>query len=556
VKSAKISLALIVISVIVLGLIMAGLFTIVSDTETQFKREYTTDWSNSLDANPFTTEQKLNDNEFIDITATRVTKHDFYGQEIIVLARIVGEDTSIGGVRLGGSSFRNLGEYVFRFVPRTLDLSTIDVYVAGASSISSVISFKTLINVQKPFYLILESDGGTSIGGRLVIDYIGHKAQFECNLASDEVSIQESFAQTFTINDLSFPVTKWMYPCRPATLRDIQQGETPITPNPYPALNRGELLQVPLNQIVTVNYATPNVAGTTNPCDVDSANIKVAGRWVCSQVIKTTTITREIPKTEIVKVSGANVFSFTSTNQQNTFNIGSSQFSASQNFKCQFPSDVDIISVPNPDISCYSSTISYEGKSYEMLNKQVFKLSDNIFVQYFASGSMKRNDGSIINELQGDYVFSITEPIKIELEGGLSFKQNNKGVIKLKITNNLPDNKITLRMQQTIDRLNLNLPEMIIELQAGTGVNYYDVEVDTSSLGINKIIVQAFYPIQANAQVILPSDRIIINVEILGEQQSIVKFVEVEKEKIVLVKSNLFIEIWDKITAWIKSLFR
>src|SRR3990167_11175528 len=67
------------------------LFSIISDTETQFKSEYTTDWSNSFDENPFTTEQKLNDNEYIDITNTRVTKHDFYGQEFVVLARIVGE---------------------------------------------------------------------------------------------------------------------------------------------------------------------------------------------------------------------------------------------------------------------------------------------------------------------------------------------------------------------------------------------------------------------------------------------------------------------------------
>lgn len=44
-----------------------------------------------------------------------------------------------------------------------------------------------------------------------------------------------------------------------------------------------------------------------------------------------------------------------------------------------------------------------------------------------------------------------------------------------------------------------------------------------------------------------------INAEVLGEQPSIIKFVEVEKEKIITIKEPSFIV---KIWLWIKNIFK
>lgn len=515
---------------------------ILSDIESQLKSEYNTYWADRFDGD-ITTQIGENDKfrwqagtcsnsgsacpilitpdgQLIATYSELVTKKDFYGQEVVVL-----------NLQKGGNAPE--GKYLFRYVPQTLDNSKVDLYENGF--------YKETLRVQKPFYISLGGNG--EINDRRVIEFIGYKAQFQCDLSPDEVSIQESFAQTFNIDDLSFPVTKWMYPCRPAVLRDITQGETPIVPNPYPTLNKGGSLN-PNGNIITINYATPNVAGVTNPCNVDQANIKIAGKWVCSQVIKTTTITREIIKREIVQVSGSNTFTFSDSNR-NSFTIGSSVFTSNQFFNCAFPSDVDVVRPPTPE-GCYNSIVTYEGKSYTLNDKDVIQLNNNIAVQYFSGGEVRRDE----NKLVGTYIFSIVNPLNLDVEGGITLRHKQEGKIRIKLTNNLPSNEIMVRINQKIKNTNIFLPEEIINLNSNTRDNFFDVKVDTENLGVNEITIQSFYPIEADAKVFLPSDIIKINVEILGEQPSIVKFVEVEKP-IIIKERNILLKIWD----WFKSWF-
>ena len=467
------------------------------------------------------------------------------GQEIVIVgnqhtinypsgSRIHG--LQINGAWSSGSFSTAGGDYFTQVIPHTLEPSKYDIVVNGI--------FKETINAEEGIELTMSG----------VIYHIGKRAQFKCDLAPDEVWVQEAFAQPFNINALSFPPVKFCKETRPFTLRDIQQGETNIIPDPIPAFNRGETLTPLTNSIIVANYATPNVPGVTNPCPPDSANIKIAGKWACSQIIKTTTITREVPIREIIKVSGANTFSFSTANK-NQFNIGSSVFSAHQNFNCQFPNDIDIINFPNPSADCYSSAISYEAASYAMKDKDLISLNDNILVQYFAGGSLRRTDRGIEDKLQGTYIFNIINPLEISVEGGLSFKHNSSGKVQFIIKNNLPSGDILIKSQQKIKKINQMLPEREGIIKAVEGINNYEIEVDTSNLGINEIILQAFYPVEADGKVLLPSDKIIISVEILGEQPSIIKFVEkpiiVEKEVIITVERPSLLKSF---IQWIKRL--
>ena len=469
------------------------------------------------------------------------TKHNFYGQEVALLI-----DNSQGAsIGFGGDNFNtpHTGSSAIPEItilkPHTLNPSQVDVIYGGV--------VRKTMGVQNPAYFHFAPQNKNAFN----IYFIGYKAQFSCDLAPDEVWIQQSFAQAFSINDLDFPPTKFCKETRPFTLRDISQGETAITPNPIPDFNRGEILTPTANSIITANYATPNIFGVTNKCDVDQANVKIAGKWVCSQVIKTTTLTREVPVREIIKVEGSNQFTFSTSPSKRSFSIGNIIFSAQEQFTCPFPSDVDIVNFPNPSSDCYSAVAVYNGLSYAFADKQMIKLKDNINAQFFASGSLQRKDGGIENKIVGTYLFSISNPMSINVEGGLSFRQNDIAAIPFLITNNLPSNNIKIKLQQKVSRTNQILQEKEIEFNANNGANKFSFDINTANLGVNEVSVQAFYPIYADGLVLLPSDKIIINVEVLGEQQSIVKFVEVEKPRLVGEKQSLF----SRIIQWIKNIF-
>ena len=94
------------------------------------------------------------------------------------------------------------------------------------------------------------------------------------------------------------------------------------------------------------------------------------------------------------------------------------------------------------------------------------------------------------------------------------------------------------------------MPERIIDVVVINGLNTINIDFDTSNLGLNELTLQLFYPIEADAEVLLASDITKINVEVIGEQESIVKFVDVKKS--MIEKQNIFQKLWN----WIRNLFR
>ena len=535
--------------------------SILGDQKTQLKQEYQTYWASPTDdtisnTNRDTSKFTCNGGE-VRVTedyiqayssASCSTKQSFNGEVVILMsgrgntALLVGDYNYVIDCNDNGQGSEcSLTKIILK--PHTLD-SKGDIIKNGEYVCQNCITFPLKISWAG------RNDG--NVQRSFEVSGIFYKTPYSCDLRGDgvngfyEVWVQESFAQPFTVNDLSFPPTKFCKEVRPFTLRDITQGETAIYPDPIPAFNRGNIMQTPIGQIITTNYATPNVVGVLNPCAPDQANIKVAGKWVCSQVIKTSTIIREIPIREIITISGANQF-ITSKN----FNIGSSAFIQSQKFTCQIPTDVDVVNFPQPNSDCYSSSVSYDGKTYELKDKQFVNFNNYISAQYFASGSVS----NVKQNLQGTYIFNVVNPLEINVNGGITFKHNEKGTIKLTIKNNLPSNTLILKTQQKISATNQNLPEVVTDINAINGNNDFSFDIDTNNLGINEIMVQAFYPIDADAHVLLPSDKIKINLEVYGERPSIVQFINtttvVEKPVLITVTivvnpiKNFFVGIWE-----------
>ena len=566
----------IILVVVLLNNGLSGFTLGIFDAESQLKQEYTTIWADITDGQAETATITKENNAFTysgslitsaDGTAiqssnampAQVTfKHNFYGQEVAVLASIYG-----GAINGDRSLDTNGEETIFLLVPKTFDPSEVVVYQNG-------VQIKTL-KVANPFYLSFKAD---SYPNYLKLSYIGYKVQFACDLASDEVWIRESFAQQFSISDLNFRPTKFCDNERPFTLRNIAQGETKISlQEGIIPLNRGEIIPprvLNVGEIVTINYATPNVLGVTNVCQPDQANIKVAGVWICSQVIEKTTIIREVPIRELLPVTSVNSFTFTSSETKGSFNIGSQSFKTAESYACALPVEGSTVRPPSPE-GCYETLISYDAKQQTLKDKQIVSLSPNMDVQFFASGSVTGGDTS---KLDGLYVFALKgDALNINAEGGVSFDLNQPKSINIVITNNLPQNNIILKVTQKVIATNQIMPSQELSINANEGVNTALIEVNTENLGINQIALQAFYPIDADARVLLPSDKVIINTEVLQKgQDSIVQFIEVEKiiekekvvkkiiekEKVVIVEKEVFVDkegFLSRLWRWLKSLF-
>ena len=76
--------------------------------------------------------------------------------------------------------------------------------------------------------------------------------------------------------------------------------------------------------------------------------------------------------------------------------------------------------------------------------------------------------------------------------------------------------------------------------------------MNTQNNGINTISIQAFYKINADSEVLIPSDKFILNYNVVDELPSVEKVVTIEKEKIVEKPVEKDVEkIVDKIPIWI-----
>ena len=215
------------------------------------------------------------------------TFRKFQGQEVAVLASgQIGENNggcsiSPGGIQLG--QYKVSETKIIKYVPHTFDTSLYDVVVNGIKIAE--------INIGSGLRISLQCGGGTrEAGGWGNIDFIGYKAQYECDVGENEVWVQEQFSEPFDINDLEYVPTKFCHTPRQFLLRNITGGETAIRREEgiYP-FNRGETLPprpFKENEFIVVNYATVYVPGVINKCGPNEVNVKdEKGKWICKGVI-------------------------------------------------------------------------------------------------------------------------------------------------------------------------------------------------------------------------------------------------------------------------------
>jgi|TARA_Y100000310_G_scaffold264194_1_gene274770 hypothetical protein len=507
------------------------------------------------------------------------TKQNFKGQEVVLLISGSGggsfsTDSLAGGCTYLPTCVRNADssttckQFMTKFIPHTFDTSIYDV-VQNGIKVSE-------INIGNEFKLSVDCsfNGLRTFGFIGSVDYIGSKAEFACDLSGDEVWIQEQFAEPFNINDVEFIPTKFCHETRPFVLRRLDEGEKAIRRQEgIQALNVGETLPASSIDLITVNYAAFFVEGVTRRCAENQANVRDGDGWVCQDVIKPlevvvqcqqnsdcpqplknecpdyftgctnsfctydssalnseicknelVTIIKDIEKIqerELIVVTGTNIFPFTATYPSSSFNFGIEPFSSSVDFTCEIPKE-GTLSYPNPSPSCYKANATFEDKTFDLSDGDVFKIRDNIEVKYFAGGSVKFIEDSPFNtkkSLSASFVFEVIGiPLEIDVQGGSEVLKDSTDTIKFTIKNNLPEGTALVKINEIPKRTNQILPEQRIEKSIEEGSNDLEFDMDTSNLGIHEITLQSFYKLNINNQeVLFPSGKIIFNMNVVNE---------------------------------------
>jgi len=307
---------------VVLAVLLANnlqLFSVLP-VEEQFKLEYNTIWSKLGDASSsdFTTSGAVqfgtgqymdygtwtdNNGEYIlmkSIQSLTLDNKDYKGQKMVFYLTGKGYGDSVdvgvaGGCNVEGASLsckKISGTYYttcdYLLVEILPKRDTTQVYVKRNGVIINEI---TVTGQYNPTISCWTNSEPRVIEFFGLIDFIGYQAQYECDLSSDEVWVEETFAQDFTIDDLEFVPTKFCQATRPMILRNIDLGETSLSrEDGIDLLNTGKTIPVGTNELVIVNYATYYVEGVNNKCEPNEANIKINGEWVCQSIIEPITV--------------------------------------------------------------------------------------------------------------------------------------------------------------------------------------------------------------------------------------------------------------------------
>lgn len=126
------------------------------------------------------------------------------------------------------------------------------------------------------------------------LDFVGYKAEYECDLTIDEVWVEETFTSDFTIEDLTFDATKLCQATRPMIERDLVLGEKELSSEDgIDLLNTGQTITATADKVIIVNYATYYVEGLLNPCEPNEANVWDGSQWVCESIIEPITIIQQ-----------------------------------------------------------------------------------------------------------------------------------------------------------------------------------------------------------------------------------------------------------------------
>lgn len=215
------------------------------------------------------------------------TKQTFIGQEVALIFNGGGAWDTSGqtgscNIQPAGQpkcTSTSCGNTLIKYIPHTFD-TKYDVIQDGVKTGE----FDAPTGFKVGAYCSVNGGKATLTG---FIDYIGNKAQFECDLASFEVFVRERFIQRFSIKDLSYIPTKFCQSTRPFVLRNLDFGETAISRSEgIEPLNRGEVIpsrDLTNREIIEVSYATYLVPELGEPCAFDEVKEKVDGIWVCKK---------------------------------------------------------------------------------------------------------------------------------------------------------------------------------------------------------------------------------------------------------------------------------
>lgn len=574
-------LLFLVFAFLVIGGIFGGLrFFSIADQETQLKQEYRTFWSDGTDGqiNPSCSEitnkaewdmktrpggnipkcyigtydnlrpYYYEDENFICSSANGgsvssngmiklkkihcETKRKFSGQEVVLLVSAEGYADAAGDTG-GGCSFIpninvdcqitpnspiNCQKHVIRIVPNSFDVGTYSIYKDNYQ-----LAETELGEFSVKFTCTSGSGTGNYVG---LVDYIGYKAQFGCDLVDDEVWVSESFDAPVVIGDLSFIPVKFCHEERPFTLRRLGEGEKVIRPEEgiYP-LNRGELIGESMmnGDIITINYAAKNLPGTTNKCASDEVNVNTDGDWICKKVIGDSTMTERPIEKRIIKsqLSGL-TFSFDASQVNRGFKIGDKEFIVSSfNFLCDHPAEGTYYDPPMPNSDCYTSTVQYGKVKEVMEDGEIWRASSNLQVEYYADGRYYHDT----NALTGIYNFELIDPFVVDA----SYDDG----LRISYKNNMPSNIITAKVVHRSLRTDELIEERLINLKAVQGDNVYNIPVNDDNLGINELSVQIYYPITTTKEILIPSDEVILQYDV-SKDDATMKSVIVVEDDVVL----------------------
>ena len=240
-----------------------------------------------------------------------------------------------------------------------------------------------------------------------------------------------------------------------------------------------------------------------------------------NQVVTIVKQIQEVDRRTFTPVTGINVFTFSQNKDRNGFSIGNTPFSASTpQFICTSP--LDTINAPNPSSNCWKTSVNFGSKSFEMKDSASVLIHPYIKVQYFASGDWVLNSEfkqandktSFRNDNWGNtFIFTVdtAEALNLDIEdSGFVIKDSIKR-ININLINNLPAGEILIKFQQKIKTTNQNLPEQSISRNINEGSNSFSIDLNTQNLGLNAVTVQIFYKITADTEVLIPSDKFILN---------------------------------------------
>lgn len=217
---------------------------------------------------------------------------------------------------------------------------------------------------------------------------------------------------------------------------------------------------------------------------------------------------------------GDNIFLFHQNYLKASFNIGTNIFTATPSrFLCQIPTEDDFLSAPKPSSDCWETDVTYGSKPYTLKDMQTIMIDPLISMQYFAGGTLTRGSFRRPEDWSNTFAFTINSAnaMKLNIEdSGYALKDSQK-TIKINLMNNLPGGEMIVKLQQTAKQINLNLPEQTISKVMNSGNNELEMSLNTNNYGINQVAIQMFYIIYADNKVYIPSNKFIINYNVVDK---------------------------------------